>query len=61
MADIAKLQERGDAEKKFILRNDEEKVWAWLNGSGKGGVDFVLDNGAPRPRPSFVRASKASC
>lgn len=44
--DIAKLQERGDEEKKFILRNDEEKVWAWLTSQTKapGGVDFVLDN-----------------
>lgn len=44
---MRKLQSRGEEEKKFILRNDEEKVWDWVK-SGMGGkrrADFVLDNG----------------
>lgn len=41
------MQSRGEEEKKFILRNDEEKVWKWVEGGmgGKRRADFVLDNG----------------
>lgn len=45
--ELRALQSRGEEEKKFILRNDEEKVWKWVKGGmgGKRRADFVLDNG----------------
>jgi hypothetical protein len=57
--DIAKLQSVGkeaQAErKKFILKDDQERVWQLLKSLEGGRVDFVLDNGKP-PKPLSISA-----
>jgi hypothetical protein len=56
---LRELQKRGKEEERFILRNDEGRVWEWLVGKlGKEGegrrCDIVLDNGE---RATFVPPS----
>jgi len=50
--DIKNLQSVGReaqvARQKFILKDDEEKVWTHLSSLSGGRVDFVLDNCAAR-------------
>lgn len=50
--DIQRLQSVGkeaQAERqKFILKDDQERVWQHLKSVKGGRVDFVLDNGKPR-------------
>lgn len=49
LEDIAHLQSVGkeaqQAQKEFILRDDQEAVWSHLKGLKGERIDFVLDNG----------------
>lgn len=42
---LRELQSRGKDEERFILRNDEGKVWEWVQGLKGARADIVLDNG----------------
>ena len=58
--DISHLQSVGkeaqQAQKKFILRDDQEAVWSHLKGLKHERIDFVLDNGKQSAEitPTFV-------